>query len=89
MSIRHEIRHRGGGTVVRELTPLLAIRLNCAECVGWDRESQVGCTSRLCALWPFRLGDGHSGKVGVSKVKGLSKKGSGKADSLQIIGDQG
>ena len=48
------------GFVTRTLTPLSAIVAHCAECLGWTRGEVERCTSPLCALFEFRLGDGHT-----------------------------
>lgn len=61
MSIRHTIRTKTGFEEV-SLTPLTAIVRNCLECLGFDEDPEL-CTSPKCALFPFRKGDAHSGKV--------------------------
>ncbi len=65
--IRHEIRSKGGETRVVSLSPLRAIRLNCLECVCWAPSEVKNCTSKFCALFPYRLGKvpGHKGKGNV------------------------
>ena len=69
MSVKHTIRSSNGGTVTVRLTPLTAITKCCRECMGFVFAEVERCTSPLCPLFPFRNGEGHSGK---------SKKGSGK-----------
>jgi hypothetical protein len=62
--INHTIRSKKGGTEVVLLSPLKAIRLNCLECVCWSAYEVKNCASKLCPLYPFRLGKspGHKGK---------------------------
>ena len=38
--------------------PLLAIRANCAMCMGWEDTARAiaECRSRTCPLWPYRTG---------------------------------
>jgi hypothetical protein len=57
MAIKHEYRINGnGGTEIRSLTPLKAIRKHCLECMGFSPFEVEKCTNPLCALYPFRLG---------------------------------
>ena len=35
-------------------SPRAAIKAQCAECSGFDREAINDCTSFACALWAFR-----------------------------------
>ncbi len=67
MPINHKIRIDGdGGTRTRSLTPRTAVMAHCRECYGFCEnvyQEIKACPSELCALWPFRLGHGHSGKI--------------------------
>ncbi len=54
--IKHEIRSKDGGTKVVSLSPLKALRYHCLECVSWSAYEVKYCTSKLCALYPYRLG---------------------------------
>jgi hypothetical protein len=57
MGHTHTYRTDGAGTTeTRELSALQAIRLQCRECMGFQRHLVAGCTSVLCSLYPFRLG---------------------------------
>jgi len=62
--IEHTIRKKEGGTKTVILSALKAIRLNCLECACWSAYEVKHCTSKLCPLYPFRLGKapGHKGK---------------------------
>jgi hypothetical protein len=62
MSVKHEIRNPKGGTMEVTLTPLTAIVQMCRECLGYELDP-ADCTSPLCACYPFRTGDAHSGKT--------------------------
>lgn len=73
MSVKHTIRSSKGGTVEVTLTPLSAIVKNCRECLGWPGNSEC-CTSPLCALYPFRTGDSHSGKKMSDENKKVASK---------------
>ena len=59
MGLEHEIRTDGDGNtkIVKSLTPIKAIRFNCLECVGWSFMEVELCTSPLCPLFPFRMGN--------------------------------
>ena len=35
-------------------SPRRAIKAQCLECQGFDRDATTGCTSFACALWNFR-----------------------------------
>lgn len=35
-------------------SPRTAIKAQCAECVGFDRQAITDCTSFACPLWNFR-----------------------------------
>lgn len=37
----------------------MAIRLQCLECVGYERREIAACTTWSCALYPYRLGPSH------------------------------
>jgi hypothetical protein len=56
MAIKHEIRTKAGKTKQVSLTPMKAIRAHCLECVGWSTPSVRNCASKLCPLYPYRLG---------------------------------
>jgi len=66
--VKHEIRTKGGGTKIVELTACRAIKYQCAECMGFVVSGVKGCTNPLCSLYPFRLGKvpGHKGKGNAS-----------------------
>ncbi len=68
--IKYSIRSKNGGTKEVSLSPLRAIRLNCLECVCWSAYEVKNCSSKLCALYPFRLGKvpGHKGKGNASNL---------------------
>ena len=70
--IRHEIRSRDGGNKIVTLSPLKAIRLNCLECVCWSAYEAKNCTSKICPLFPYRLGKvpGHKGKGNAVNIIG-------------------
>ena len=59
MSIKHKIRTKNGLVVV-DLTPRRAIKAFCHECMGWVQPEIEKCTSTVCPLFPFRMGDAHS-----------------------------
>lgn len=63
MAIQHTIRKAEGGIETIKLTPRTAIVKNCRECMGFATQEVEKCTSPLCPLFPFRLGDSHSGKT--------------------------
>jgi hypothetical protein len=68
MAIKHTIRVNGfGRTKEVSLTPIKAIRWQCLECMGFQSAEIPKCTALLCPLFPFRMGNAHSGKKGVSK----------------------
>ena len=56
-----------GQDLLRELTPLKAIRWFCKQCCSDDRSTISCCASYCCPLWPYRpyvnkqaiLGSGH------------------------------
>lgn len=53
MAKNHSIRTPEGGLMEVTLTPSLAIKCFCTECMGWD--SKPGdCTAQNCPLFPFR-----------------------------------
>jgi hypothetical protein len=58
--IRWRIRTRRGIEEV-SLRQRSAIMAMCRECLGFETEPR-DCTSPLCALFPFRTGDAHSGR---------------------------
>lgn len=59
--IKHTIRTSDGDKEVN-LTARLAIKHYCEECLGFEDKPQ-SCTVNKCALYPFRTGDAHSGKI--------------------------
>lgn len=68
MAIDHKIRTSNGGTEWKSLTPIKAIRKHCLECMGWQYSLIEGCTSPLCCLYPYRMGNNPS-------IDGSSKSG--------------
>lgn len=72
MSVKHRIRVKGI-EVTAMLTPRTAIKAFCMECVCWSRADVEGCTSPMCPLFPFRLGDAHS--VSPERRSALAKRG--------------
>jgi len=72
MSVKHTIFGKDGGTEEVTLTPLLAIVKHCIMCFGFEDDPEM-CTCALCPLFPFRTGDGHSGKkLSTAQKSGLS-----------------
>jgi hypothetical protein len=58
MAIRHKIRADGNGkTKIKALTARRAVIEHCKECMGFNTAEVRRCTSRLCALYPFRTHD--------------------------------
>jgi len=55
MRVDHTIRGLKGDIKVK-LTYKSAIHAFCRECMGWEKGAPSECTSRKCALWPFRPG---------------------------------
>ncbi len=68
--IKHTIRTKDGGIKKVSLTLLKAIRYQCLECVCWSAYEVKNCSSKLCALYAFRLGKvpGHKGKGNASNL---------------------
>lgn len=64
MSIKHTIRDGKGGLMEKELTPRLAIKYQCWECMGHNWLEVKHCTSKTCSLFPFRHGEAHTGRKG-------------------------
>ena len=62
MSVKHTIQTEDGAKDV-SLTPMLAIKHYCRNCMGYVIAEVERCTSKSCPLYPFRTGDAHSGKV--------------------------
>lgn len=82
MAIKHQIRNSKGGTKTVNLTPLSAIRAHCLECVCWSVDQVKNCTSPLCPLYPFRLGNnpvrkGMGGDTSRARAKLAEKKALG------------
>jgi hypothetical protein len=42
-----------------KVTRAAAIRLNCVECMGYQKNLVNSCENEGCALWPFRKGVGQ------------------------------
>ena len=60
MARRYEVRKNGKGDVTEALfTARKAIMHHCKECMGFQPKLVRGCTSKLCALFPYRLQDTH------------------------------
>ena len=61
MAIEHTYRNNGNGDVETcDLTPILAIRKFCIECMGFKVRDVKKCTDTLCKLFPFRMGRAHT-----------------------------
>ena len=43
-----------GRVTIENYQRALAIRLHCTECLGFEGDPTKDCTSKLCALYPFR-----------------------------------
>ncbi len=56
MAIAHKIRISDGSEEWKNITPIKAIRYHCVECMGYQYSLIEGCTSPLCALYPYRMG---------------------------------
>ncbi len=69
--IKHSIRSKDGSTKAVLLTPLKAIRYQCLECVCWSASEVKRCTSKLCSLFPYRLGTNPE-RTGIG---GIGEKG--------------
>jgi len=54
--IKSKIRKNDGGTKEVQLTPIKAIRFHCLDCVCWVPSEVKNCTSKLCPLYPYRMG---------------------------------
>ena len=55
MAIKHRIRKAKGGMKDVSLTARKAIREHCKECMGFQIREVRYCTSKNCALFPFRM----------------------------------
>ena len=64
MAIKHTIETAEGGTKEVTLTPRTAIRANCIMCMGYQMYEVRDCTSPQCPLYPFRMGEAHTGRKG-------------------------
>lgn len=51
--MKHTIRTSENGRVELDLTPGLAMKLKCMDCMGWEAHPK-DCTSVLCPLYPYR-----------------------------------
>lgn len=53
--MNHTIRHKDGETVtIDSYSPMRAIRAQCTECMGYQKNEVSKCTAPLCPLFPFR-----------------------------------
>ena len=53
--IKHSVRSKDGGTVtIGNYSTNKAVKLFCMECICWNGNPKVECTSSLCPLYPFR-----------------------------------
>ena len=50
----HTVRSPNGEVMIPNLRAIEAIRLNCAECMGWHLAEIDRCVDKLCPLWPWR-----------------------------------
>ena len=75
MPIKHKIRMKGDGKLLKEvlLTPGRAVRRFCVECNGWLSHKVKKCTDNHCPLHPYRMGCNPSRK-GVKKTTGKVTK---------------
>ncbi len=39
---------------IGQVSPRMAIKAQCLDCMGLDREAVAGCADRKCPLWHFR-----------------------------------
>ena len=71
-------------------TPLKAIRLQCFECMGWDRrlkdsgkpfDDVKNCTDPMCPLFDFRFGKNPFLKGGPGNIEALKKAREQQKDS--------
>lgn len=51
--MKHTLRTSENGRVELDLTPTLAIKLKCVDCMGYEGHPNE-CTAVLCPLYPFR-----------------------------------
>jgi len=59
--IKHTFRKNGDCALQTcNLTPIKAIRFQCIECMGFQVLEVAECTSKLCPLFPFRMGRAHT-----------------------------
>ena len=54
-----------------EVSPRMAIKLNCLMCVGWDKEEAKLCTAPTCPLYQMRPGTTSAGpnRAGAHRYK--------------------
>jgi len=52
-SITHTVRARNGKLVQLKLSRVLAMKIHCTECMGFESDP-MDCTAKLCALYPWR-----------------------------------
>ena len=55
--IKHTIQWKTEEEREVGLTPVRAIRFHCLQCVGWSPSEVKSCTSKLCPLHLYRLGN--------------------------------
>ena len=53
MAVQHTVRTKDGGFKKVTINRSQAIALHCTECMGYS-ENPSKCTSKNCALYPFR-----------------------------------
>lgn len=79
MAIEHTYTWKSPGSLkivgvrTEKLTPMKAIRRFCHECCGFCEncaDEIRECPTETCALYPFRLGQAHTGR---RAPKGLQK----------------
>ena len=54
-------------TKTERIGPMKAIQYFCKECYGYQPEEVPNCPSKLCPLWPFRMGTEKNYSQGSSK----------------------
>jgi hypothetical protein len=68
----HTVRCKNGMAKQFRLTRQLAISLMCSECLGFEGDPQVCCTSPMCPLFPYRRRTirSHRGNIPLNSTKG-------------------
>lgn len=51
--MKHTIKTSENGRVDVDLTPSLAIKLKCVDCMGYESHPDT-CTATTCPLYPYR-----------------------------------